>query len=120
MRPSKPSPIRRAVLNERAHAMRHAPTPSEAALFRLLSGRKLGAGFKRQVPLGGYIADFVAASAKLVVEVDGRVHERRRGADARKDRALRRLGYRVLRLDSALVVEHPLVAVALVREALEG
>ena len=120
MRPSKPSPKRRAVLNERAHAMRHAPTPSEAALFRLLSGRKLGVGFKRQVPLGGYIADFVAASAKLVVEVDGLVHLRRRGADTRKERALRRLGYRVLRLDAALVLEQPLVAVALVRQVLEG
>ena len=120
MRPSKPSPKRRAVLNERAHAMRHAPTPSEAALFRLLSGRKLGVGFKRQVPLGGYIADFVAASAKLVVEVDGLVHLQRGGADARKERALRRLGYRVLRLDAALVLEQPLVAVTLVREALEG
>jgi len=120
MRPSKPSSKRRAVLNERAHAMRHSPTPSEAALFRLLSGRKLGVQFKRQVPLGGYIADFVAAAAKLVVEVDGPVHQRRRGADARKDRALRRLGYRVLRLEAALVIKQPLVAVALVRRALEG
>ena len=49
--------------------MRHAPTESEAALFRLLSGKKLGVAFKRQVPLGGrYIGDFVAASAQLVVE----------------------------------------------------
>lgn len=121
MRQTKPSPKRRAVLNERAHAMRHAPTPSEAALFRLLSGRKLGVQFKRQVPLGGrYIGDFVAASAKLVVEVDGPVHLRRSGSDARKDRALRRLGYRVLRLDATLVIEQPLVAVALVRKALEG
>lgn len=60
------------------------------------------------------IGHFVAASAKLVVEVDGLVHLRRGGADARKDRALRRLGYRVLRLDAALVLEQPLVAVALV------
>ena len=102
MRPTKLSPKRLAVLNERAHAMRHAPTPSEAALFRLLSGRKLGAGFKRQV------------------EVDGPVHQRRGGADARKDRALRRLGYRVLRVNAALVLEQPLVAVALIREALEA
>jgi len=121
MRQSKPSPKRRAVLNERAHAMRHAPTPSEAALFRLVSGGKLGVRFKRQVPLGGrYIGDFVAASAKLVVEVDGPVHQQRSGADARRDRELRRLGYRVLRLDAALVIQQPLVAVALIRQALEG
>lgn len=68
----------------------------------------------------GHIADFAAASAKLVIEVDGPVHVRRRGADARKDRALRRLGYRVLGLDAALVIEQPLVALAPVRQALEG
>ena len=61
-----------------------------------------------------------AASAKLVVEVDGLVHLRRGGADARRDRAFRRLGYRVLRLDAALVIEQPLVAVALIRHTLEG
>jgi len=77
MRLPKPNPKIQALL-ERAHAMRHAPTESEAALYRLLSGKKLGVTFKRQVPLGGrYIGDFVAASAKLVVEVDGGAHSGR-------------------------------------------
>ena len=96
MRPSKASNTnkRRAVLAERAHAMRHAPTPSEAALFRLLSGGQLGVPFKRQVPLGNrYIADFVAGAAKLVVEVDGPIHRLREQSDARRERVLRRLGY---------------------------
>ena len=77
---------RQVLLVERAHAMRHAPTASETALWRLLSARKLGVSFRRQVPLAGrYIADFLAPSIHLVLEVDG---------DARRDRALARLGYR--------------------------
>jgi very-short-patch-repair endonuclease len=98
--------------------MRSAPTPSERALWALLRGKPLGVWFRRQVPLGRFIADFAAAGARLVVEVDGGYHAERRAADARRDRALARLGYRVLRLEAALVLEHPLEAVARVREAL--
>jgi very-short-patch-repair endonuclease len=64
-----------------------------------------------------YIADFFAPALRLVVEVDGSIHERTRRADARRDERLRRLGYRILRLDGELVVHQLPVAVARVREA---
>ena len=112
---------RQALLAERAHAMRHAPTPSEAALWRLVSARKLGVSFRRQVPLGGrFIADFLAPSAHLVLEVDGASHRGRMQADARRDRVLARLGYRVLRLEAALVLRQPALAVARIQAALAG
>jgi very-short-patch-repair endonuclease len=79
----------------------------------------LGIAFRRQVPLGGrFIADFVAPSARLVVEVDGPCHKSRSRADARRDRVLRRLGYRVLRLEARLVMQQPELAVARIRAAL--
>ena len=119
MRQPKLNQKRQTLLAERAHAMRLAPTPSEAALWRLLSGRKLGVAFRRQVPLAGrYIADFFAPSLRLVVEVDGTAHLARARSDARRDRVLARLGYRVLRLDAELVLCHPATAVALIRAAL--
>jgi very-short-patch-repair endonuclease len=89
---------RSALLQVRARQHRHAPVPSEAALWRLLSGGKLGVGFRRQIVIGRYIVDFVAPGRRVVVEVDGGYHARRRGADARRDRELAALGYRVLRL----------------------
>jgi very-short-patch-repair endonuclease len=98
--------------------MHSAPTPSEQALWAMLRGKQLGVWFRRQVPLGRFIADFAAVGARLVVEVDGGYHADRRAADARRDRALARLGYRVLRLEVALVLERPLEACARVREAL--
>ncbi len=98
--------------------MRRYPTHSESLLWRALSARKLGASFRRQVVVGRFSCDFACAKARLVVEVDGGYHGRRTGADARRDAALRKLGWRVLRLHAA-VVEHKLsVAVALVRAAL--
>ena len=107
-----------SVLAERAYCMRHNMTETEAALWRQLAGSALGVAFKRQSPIGRYIADFVAPAAKLIVEVDDRSHEVRRVADARRDRNLARLGYRVLRLPAELVRRSPAKAVARVVTAL--
>ena len=113
------SRARAQVLSGRAAVFRSAPTLSEARLWQSLSGSQLGVGFRRQVVIGRYVADFVAPSAKLVVEVDGGFHARRVGADARRDRDLQRLGYRVLRVsDTAVMRQHDTV-VQLIRVALQ-
>jgi len=62
--------------------MRSHLTPSEHALWQRVRGGELGVQFRRHVPVGRYIADFLAASARLVVEVNGGYHQRRRGAAA--------------------------------------
>ena len=92
-----------ALLVERAHFMRHNLTETESQLWRKLSGKQLGSAFKRQIPIDRYIVDFLAPAEQLVVEVDGAQHSLRRTADARRDRTLQRLGYRVLRIDAELV-----------------
>jgi very-short-patch-repair endonuclease len=102
----------------RAQGMRATPTRSEEALWRALSGSHLGVAFRRQVPFGKFILDFVAPSVRLAVEVDGRIHALRRGADARKERALRRAGYRLIRVDAEQVLRELPLVVALIREAL--
>jgi very-short-patch-repair endonuclease len=112
------SRLHQALVVERASVMRSALTPSEQALWALLRQKQLGVWFRRQVPIGRFIADFAAVGVRLVVEVDGGYHAERRAADVRRDRALARLGYRVLRLEAALVLEQPLEAIARVRTAL--
>ena len=98
--------------------MRHNPTETEQILWRQLSGSKLGVAFRCQVPIDRYIADFLAPAVRLVVEVDGTGHSLRRSADARRNRVLQRLGYRVLRVDAELVRCNLAKAVALVAAAL--
>ena len=115
---SNRSPATPAIVTQRARAMRHALTPSEQRLWLALRGGALGVWFRRQVPLGRFIGDFVAVSARLVVEVDGAYHARQRAADARRDRALQRLGYCVLRLEAELVNGGIEQAVALIRAVL--
>jgi very-short-patch-repair endonuclease len=99
---------------------RHAPTFGEAALWQELRSAKLGVTFRRQVPLRGFIVDFYASRARLVVEVDGGYHLGREHADARRDRELGRHGLRVLRLSEQLVVTRREQAVARIRAALAG
>ena len=113
------APQRSAVLELRARQMRHAMAASEAALWSCLKARQLGVVFHRQVPVvGRFIADFLAPSRRVIVEVDGGYHAHRAAADARRDRALARAGYRVLRLEASLVLGSLPEAVARVRAAL--
>ena len=110
---------RQALLAARASGMRHSPTASEARLFAAIRGRRLGVRFRRQVALGRYVVDFFAPEAGLIVEVDGPYHASRSKADARRDEALQRLGYRVLRLEAELVMRDLPKAVARIAGALE-
>jgi len=103
----------------RAAQLRSAPTESEARLWSALNARKLGVTFRRQLPVGGFIADFAAPAARLIVEVDGSSHRGRAACDARRDRKLARLGYRVLRIDAALVMADLDAAVERVQRALD-
>ncbi|MFC6490649.1 endonuclease domain-containing protein [Nitratireductor sp. GCM10026969] len=80
-----------------ARAMRAEATKPENLLWQALRNRQLeGFKFKRQVPLDGYILDFVCFEARLIVEVDGGQHSGAIG-DAVRDRHFEAQGFRTLR-----------------------
>jgi len=81
-----------------ARTMRRQSTDAERTLWACLRYRRLGGlKFRRQVPVGPFIADFLCVEDMLIVEVDGSQHfENRR--DLRRDEWLRRHGYAVLRI----------------------
>jgi very-short-patch-repair endonuclease len=92
-----------------AHAkqMRTEMTPAEARLwYRLRAGRQDGVKFVRQSVRRPYIADFVARSRKLVIEVDGDTHGSSVEYDARRTAQLERLGFRVLRFANVEVMQN--------------
>jgi len=111
---------RQRELEAKAHHLRQHPTLSEQRLWSALRGSRLGLAFRRQVPISRYIADFVCSKARLVVEVDGGVHQQRAHLDAHRDSILARAGYRVVRIPAALVTSNLEAAVALIRAALAG
>ncbi len=79
-----------------ARALRNNMTDAESKLwYRLRAHRFNGASFRRQMPIGRYIADFVCLQARLIVEVDGGQHST--GSDAARDAWLRSQNFRVIR-----------------------
>ena len=94
-----------------ARRLRQAPTAAEATAWQILRNRALyGLKFRRQQVIAGFIVDFYCSSQRLVIELDGSVHDdptRREHDQARTD-VLRKLSIRVLRVPNHDVHEHAL------------
>jgi len=90
---------------ERARRLRSAPTWTERKLWERL--RKLDIRIRRQAPVGPYVVDFACLRAKLVIEVDGGVHNLTDVAlrDLARDEWLAGEGFRVLRIPTRRVEE---------------
>ena len=83
---------------QKAQALRQNRTNAEGLLWHYLRNKQLaGHKFRRQQPIGPYIADFACLSEKLLIELDGGQHAERTASDARRDGFLQEKGYRVLR-----------------------
>ena len=89
--------------NEQARTLRKTMSQSERELWRALRAKQIdGLRFRRQHPIGRYIADFVCLERRLIVEVDGGHHtnEQQMLHDKARDHWLASEGYRVLRIPS--------------------
>lgn len=85
-------------LRKRARILRNSATDAERCLWQHLRLKQLaGFKFRRQVPLHGYIADFVCVELKLIVELDGGQHSKQVAYDEVRTVVLGGAGYRVLR-----------------------
>jgi len=81
-----------------ARGLRREMTDAERSLWQHLRRRQIeGLKFRRQHPIGRYIADFVCVEVRLVIEVDGGQHGERQGYDKERTAWLAQRGYRVLR-----------------------
>ena len=94
-------------LRSNARALRKNSTDVERILWSELRDHRLnGTGFRRQVPIGSYIADFLCHAAKLVIELDGGQHFSAHGeqADAARSAAIETKGFQVLRFSNHDVI----------------
>ena len=102
----------------RARAMRSRPTDAERKLWRALRTLLPLQHFRRQVPIGPYIADFACHAARLVIELDGSQHGEQVDYDARRTRFIEREGYRVLRFSNLDALQRTEDVVATIHGAL--
>jgi very-short-patch-repair endonuclease len=95
---------KRAPLTKFARQMRCEPTVAELKFWYQVRDRRLeGFKFKRQIPVGPYIADFICIERRLIVEIDGGQHSESEH-DRKRDAFLTSEGYRVLRFWNADVL----------------
>ena len=81
----------------RARRMRREPTEAERVLWRLLRNKRLaGCKFRRQQPIGRYVADFICFEARLIIEADGSQHVGN-AYDKKRDAWLSSQDFRLLR-----------------------
>ena len=83
----------------RARRLRRAASDAALKFWSRTRNRRLGGfKFRREVPLGPFVADFVCSEALLVVEIDGDQHAASEAYDASRTRYLERTGYAVIRI----------------------
>ena len=86
---------------QRARQLRQRMTGVERRMWAHLRSRQLaGFKFRRQVPLGPYVADFACLSARILIEIDGPVHDEDGGRDITRQAWLEAQGFRVQRFSS--------------------
>jgi adenine-specific DNA-methyltransferase len=87
-----------------AREMRSDPTKAEDLLWYHLRRRQMGVRFRRQEPIGPFIADFACLKARLIVEVDGDTHTDPH-RDRQRDRWFQQHGWFVLRFWDGYVLD---------------
>jgi methionine--tRNA ligase beta chain len=95
------------LLKEFVKEHRSKPTDAEIALWEMLRGKQLdGYKFRRQHIIGNYIADFVCLSVKLIIEVDGLIHQipENKVSDEERTAELKKHGFEVIRFNNIEVI----------------
>ena len=114
-RPRAPGAIHTSERSDRAaKRLRGDQTAAEKSLWKVLRNLELnGTHFRRQVLFGDYVADFACHGARLIVEVDGGIHnwDLVAARDAEREDWLKTRGYRVVRITNELALFDPHAAV---------
>jgi very-short-patch-repair endonuclease len=107
----------------RAHSLRRNSTDAEQIIWNALRAHRLnGASFRRQTPIGPYIADFVCHAANLVVEIDGGQHfdEQHIKRDGGRTAFLTSKGFQILRFNNHDVIANRQGVIQTIAAALEA
>lgn len=92
---------------QRARELRKSLTPAERILWDVLKNRQMeGYKFRRQHPIYHYIADFYCHELRMVIELDGGVHDEidQQEHDSNRDLVIREFGIEILRFKNEEVM----------------
>jgi very-short-patch-repair endonuclease len=108
-------------LRDIARKLRSNMTDTERFVWWRLRKKQFGGfRFRRQHPIGRYVADFVCLEAGLILELDGGQHALTKEADEKRTQDLEALGFRVLRFWNIDVLKEWDAVAELIMKALES
>ena len=95
------------ITTARARRLRSDMTDVERKLWNAMRGKQLeGCRFRRQHPIGAYVADFACVERMLVIELDGSQHQTQEAYDVDRSRYLNQQGWQVVRFWNNEVLEN--------------
>lgn len=91
-----------------ARKLRNNSTLAEVILWQKVLKRKQlkGYPFLRQRPIANYIVDFFSKELKLIIELDGKIHQFQKKKDKAREEELTKLGYTVIRFNNEEVLKN--------------
>ena len=100
------NPLVYGLLKNNAKRMRRGQTEAESFLWSYIRANQLGVHFRRQHPIGDFIADFICIDQRLIIEVDGNIHNKPEQQEWDKQRTafLESQDYRVVRFSNEQVL----------------
>ena len=107
-------------IERRARELRRQMTPAEKKLWQAIRRKQVdGLRFRAQHPVGRFILDFYCPEHKLVIEVDGSIHEDNRERDAERTACLAAFGYTVLRVKNDEIEDDLSAVLKVIRDTID-
>ncbi len=115
-------PISWNLLIDKAKEMRHLPTKAEDVLWECIRNRKIDYKIRRQHIVNGYIADFICIEKRVIIEVDGGIHQTKeqKEHDTFRTEVLNNSGFFVMRFTNEEVLENPYKVAKQIKEQLNN
>ena len=106
-------------LKERARELRKDQTEAEKIIWEKLRDSQTGHKIRRQHPIGPFVADFICIGNKLIIELDGVIHNFQKERDEARTYFLNDLGYEVIRFSNDDVMKNTDSIVRKIKEILD-
>ena len=112
--------MHKSILQQRAKQLRRHSTDAEKKLWFQLRHRRLGVKFKRQLPLGHYIVDFICIEKRLIIELDGGQHQNNQTYDLIRTQYFDSIGFKVIRFWNHEVFGQLSAVIEVIEQHLKG
>ncbi|MFT3738762.1 MAG: endonuclease domain-containing protein [Breznakibacter sp.] len=101
------NPLSYGLIKDYREQLKYNPTEAERVMWEYLRGKKIGHKIRRQHVINDFIVDFVCLNKRLIIEIDGKIHDYQADKDAARTFILNSKGYEVIRFTNDEVLANP-------------